>query len=219
MKIKKNDRTEKIEVIHNPSKKILGRERENLVDKLTEIARDGFGSDMGRDDVENHVLNVDMLYLMSVKGEMVGFSSYEFMAFKSKRVLYLSGVAVKIGFQKKGLFGRMNKKAIAKGGFELLVMRTQNPVIYGATEKMVKVLYPNREMMTPEDIKEVAVRIAIGKLKMQDFDRDTFVGRKTYGQSLYTTIPDYAPTKELFDRILKLDYRSGDSVMLVGVLA
>lgn len=209
---------EGINLVYNPNDKFKDVKRKNLVSKLTEIARDGFGSSIAYDDVENHVLHVDALYLIYGKNDLIGFSSYDFITFKGKNILYLSGIVVKRDFQKNGLFNIVNKSAISQGNFDFLTMRTQNPVIYGATNKIVETLYPHKSKDITSEIKEVGIYLAKEKLKMRQFDEENFIGRETYGQSLYDFIPEYSGAKEFFDNILKLNYKKGDSVILVGVL-
>jgi len=202
-----------------PSRVFQGREREKLLDQLVSIARDGFGTDMTREDVENHVFKVGELYLVQVDRALVGFAGYDHIRFKDKNILYLQGIVIRRDFQRHGLFHRVNTKAINYNGFDFLAMRTQNPVIYAATQKLVKELYPNGTP-APEVVAEIAKYIARDFLKMKDFDDQTFVGRSTYGVCLYDFIPQpvHGRANSFFNQSLRLNYAQGDSVLLVGAL-
>lgn len=206
-------------VFFNPSRIFLGDEREALVDELTEIARDGFGSQMTREDVENHVLKTEILYLVREKNNVVGFSSHNRLKINGRSVLYNNGIAIKRNAQRKGIYYEVNKEAMNLNKFDFVAMRTQNPVIYGATLKLVKQLYPDGYEI-PEEIKEIGKTIAKDYLKMLRFDENTFIGRGTYGCSLYNTVPRYKDESinKFFDETLGLDYSAGDSVLLVGKL-
>ena len=98
-----------------------------------------------------------------------------------------------------------------------MAMRTQNPVIYAATEKLVKTLYPNRNS-TPESIRKLASIIARDHLKMERFCEETMVGRATYGTCLYDKVQRHPRADNFFDNVLKVDYNAGDSVLLLGGL-
>ena len=120
-------------------------------------------------------------------------------------------------FQKRGVFTGLNQYMIAKEKPDFLVMRTQNPVIYAATRKIVNKLYPSLTKPS-EKITDLACFIAKDYLKMEDFDEGLFVGRKTYGCCLYGEVQRHPTANLLFDNFLQLNYHQGDSVILVGVV-
>lgn len=95
-------------------------------------------------------------------------------------------------------------------------MRTQNPVIYAGTKKLVDKLYPNEEGNIPERIKKIGKHIAKDYLKMKDFDENSFVSRENYGCSLYDKTPRHEISNKFCDEDLKLDYAKGDCVILIG---
>jgi len=209
--------SEKIEIIHNPKKRFFGTEKETLVDKLTEVARNGFGTEITRGDVESHVLSVAMLYIIHNGLELIGFSSYDTFSLECRHILYLHGIAIKEEFQKRGLFCRVNQHAILSKKFDFLAMRTQNPVVYAATQRIVHELYPN-SLAIPPGIKRLGKTIAKEYLHMEQFDEKTFVGRMTYGKCLYDKVPRHNRSNVFFDETLRLDYNAGDSVLLIGRL-
>ena len=204
-----------LETIYNPYKTFSGIERKTLLDQLTDIAREGFGTQITRDDVENHVFDVHSLYLIKDRGEIVGFSAYD--RINEKNILYLQGIVLRQDYQKGGLFTRVNQQALSLKDFDYLAMRTQNPVVYSATEKIVDALYPCSSTI-PYDVKEIATRIAKEYLGMKSFSSETFVSKATYSCSLYDIIPQHKCSSAFFDNILELDYQAGDSVLLLGGL-
>ena len=189
------------------------------IDELVDIAREGFGTEMTEQDVRNHVLNTDILYLVKdiESDKNVAFSSYDLVNFGNDKILYLNGIVVRRSLQKSGLFYDINKRVLSIDDFDYIVMRTQNPVIYGATKKLVKNIYPAQEDV-PKKIKDLASIIAMEHLHMKSFDPETFVGRGTYGVCLYDSIPHHKDTNAFFDKKLKLDYDKGDSVLIIGEL-
>ena len=113
----------------------------DIVDKLTDIARDGFGTGITRDDVINHVLKTDFLYIIGNKENPEGFSSYNRLNIKDSNILYLNGIVMKRDVQKRGTFYRINSLALDHHPYDYIAMRTQNPVIYAATQKITKEIF------------------------------------------------------------------------------
>lgn len=208
---------ETIEHISAPDKFFSGQERDTLVCRLAGIARNGFGTDITMEDVENHVMKVDALYLIRQDDAIIGFSSYDILHINEACILYLSGIVVERKFQKHGIFGRANRFALSSGNFDFLAMRTQNPVIYAATEKLVKKLYPNKAG-TPENIRQLAAMVARNHLKMEKFCEETMVGKATYGTCLYDKVQRHLRADDFFDNVINVDYNAGDSVLLLGEL-
>src|SRR3989338_1059509 len=127
-----------ISLMKSPNETIPPEERGGLVDRLHPITVEGFGTDMKRGDVENHVIGCDLLYLVSANGELVGFSSYSVMSNPLGNILYLNGIVVRRNFQGSGLFGKINNMALNSAAFDFFAMRTQNPLVYAGTRKLVK---------------------------------------------------------------------------------
>ena len=199
------------EKIINPLKNITDNK---TIDELLEITRDGFGTNMTREDVKNHVLNTEVLYLIKDK-ELIGFSSYDYPILAGEKSIYLNGIVVKRNSQKKGVFLDLNKQVIEENfDKKYLVMRTQNPVIYGATKKLVDKIYPSEDEI-PKHIINIGVE-ASKRLNMKDFNEQNFVGRNTYGTCLYDKIPKHSFSNDFFDNFLRINYEKGDSIIIVG---
>ncbi len=203
-----------VQKIINP-KKTVSKE---YVDRLTEITRNGFGSEITREDVEHHVLDVDELYLVKENDHLIGFASYDNLIYDKQDILYLSGMVIDPEHQGKGIFGRVNSKIIKQESPDLFAMRTQNPAIYSATAKLSSEIYPNNvtaSSSVPSDIQSIGNYIAKEFLSMDNFNQNNLVSRNTYGHSLYGSIPE-VKTKSFFDSKLTLDYDKGDSIILVA---
>lgn len=200
--------------------KCFDSDADNLVKSLAEVATDGFGKPRPEEDVRNHVLQVDRLYLAfdGAHDKLIAFSSYDYLDMHGCKTLYLCGTVVRKEYQNQGMFDLVNRMELANCPFgpDYFVGRTQNPVIYSAMSRLVKSAYPSA-VPIPEDVKKIGVAIAKEKLHMDDFDPETFVGRGTYGESLYDEVP-YCKARPFFDNTLKINYKRGDSVLVVGVV-
>lgn len=202
--------TLQLEHLIAPALSLDTEEQRALVRQLTGVARSAFGTSITEADVENHVLTADFLYTLRNGEGTVGFSAYNVRKHEDEKILYLSGIAVRRELHGSGFFKRANTLALAQEEPDYFAMRTQNPVIYGATKKLVKAIYPNGGPI-PENIKAVG-RMFAG----MEFDPKTFICRSTYGACLYDSVPAYNGAREFFDSELKLDYAAGDSIMIVG---
>ena len=145
-----------IEKILNPKEKVS----DLSLDELIAIARNGFGTEMTREDIVNHIINIDILYLLKYKNELVGFSSYDLHEFNGNKILYLSGIVLRRDMQKNGFFKDTNKIALSEIKPKYFTMKTQNPVIYGATKNLVSKIYPNGEII-PENINAKLYKLCI----------------------------------------------------------
>lgn len=186
--------------------------------EVADLTNKGFGIGTTVEDVKNHVFPVDRLYLAFEDSKLVAFASFDHHCFFDKKILYLSGIIVDPECQKQGVFTHINKTEIEASNPDYLVMRTQNPVVYGATKRhLTETLYPNGENATDEALliaAATAIHYNYPRLQLQDYF-DHLVVRGAYGTSFYDSIPFDRDGTSVFDN-LKLDYQKGDAVVLVG---
>jgi len=193
-----------------------------IVKELVAIARDGFGTFMTEEDVRNHVLNVDFLHLIYVENTLVGFGSYDVFGYLDKKILYINGIVVKKSIQKRGLAIISLNSAINTNNPDILVARTQNPVIYHLISKYAQEIYPNKDDK-PGPLYELCVSVgeyvAISRLDMKKYNKELFFEEGTYSTALNDEIPIIrdSNTIEVFKR-LNLNRERGDSIIIVAVV-
>lgn len=200
----------------------------DVMKSLVRSTRDGFGTNMSEDDVRIHVLGSDMLQLLRSDGEVVGFASYNIMGIPNAQgqnasALYLRGIVVEKMHQGEGLFNLALTSALDETTPEVLCMRTQNPLIYMATKRLVArkypdgVVYPSLTLPTNTYADRIGSEVA-RKLEMQRYNHDTFKGSKTYERELNDKVPRVdTETEALFDG-LGVDRLQGDSILIVSLL-
>lgn len=141
-----------------------------------------------------------------------GFCTYSIYKIKNKKILYYGGIMVYPDLQNNGYGGGMMKKAIEMEKPDYIALRTQNPQMYKATEKICSSIYPNGKRQT-EEAKEIGNFIA-NKLQMPNYDKEKMIEKETYGKCLYGTL---APPKKGTEKIFKeVNPYNGDSVVVVG---
>ncbi len=209
----------KIERIVSPNESIDSRRRASLLPSLLHVARTGFGCQVPEDDVMNHVfVKPHILYIIKDKDEIISFASFRELG-EQKQILYLDGIVVLPEYQKRGIFKEVNEGQIRSGKYAFMAGRTQNPAVYRAIQKLESVgnVYPNESCEIPSHIKEIGVDIAERDLGMKFFEPRTFVERKTYGDGgMYGFIPSSPVMSNFFDDTLKINYKEGDSVLIVA---
>ncbi len=195
---------------------------EPLLDLLTEAAREGFGTEIGREDVRSHTFGADKLFISyEPDGRLSGFSSVMDFEISGNKVLYYMGTVVRKKYQGNGLYRQFKEEALSGAFYDFIALRTQNPVIYGAISKLpcLNRIYPNPACETPLSIQDIASKLAFDKLKMDNFDSASLIGRKTYGASLTPEIPFYSKeVNGFFEDKLNLSFSEGDSIILIGEL-
>lgn|GEM_PF-5473816 len=196
-----------------------------MIDELTRVARDGFGSPITREDVEYHVMVADAIHLMeevcraeNKPDRIVGFSSYGRISAEGRDLLYLHGIALESALQGNGLFAKSLLAMAECQGLETIAMRTQSPVVYKAAKSLCSDFFPQNGVSMPSRIREIGREIGLVFLKMRHFDSSTFVDRGTYGKCLYGSIPFCKEYRPFFNDVMKIDYNAGDSVLVIGKL-
>jgi len=209
--------------IRRPSTNLTDPEQEALLKDLIGPTRTGFGTPVETDDIRNHVLNVDTIYVVGEPAnlEPVGFGSFSHLDLAGAPVLYWCGVVLAEEHQGKGLMGQVLDRAIEESDCEFIATRTQNPIIYAALHQRCVVLYPNgRRAQPPQPFAQIALALA-QRLKMEDFDPDTCTEHGTYGGCMTATIPHYEGRSQQAARSflqIGLNPERGDSAILVGRL-
>lgn len=209
-----------IRVIQKPQESLSEPKQQELVEKLIPVARSGFGTLVGANDIKNHVLRVNVVYVATYSKEPVGFGSFDHLFLAGKKVLYLNGVVFAAEHQRKGLMGKVIERAIAESDCEFIVTRTQNPVIYVCLSKKCRVLYPNSNTTPPEPFRSIAISMA-KRLKMKRLNPNTLIEIGTYGGYMTATKPCYqGKSKEVAELFIRtgLCPARGDAAILVGEL-
>lgn len=96
--------------------------------RIIDLTRSGFGTAMDEEDIRQHILPVDFLYVASWKGDLVGFASSQMKDGK----FYFSGVVVDKTHQNAGIatdFARARVEDALRLGYHGFWTRTQNPVV------------------------------------------------------------------------------------------
>lgn len=205
--------------IDRPSKRLSASERSDLVPKLVTVTRDGFGTPVTDEDIRNHVLGVDYLYLVlhPIEGP-IGFGSFDLLKIGSLRVLYCSGTVFAKRHQRRGLMGMVLDRAIADFEPDFAALRTQNPVVYVVFSRRCSCVYPNGFDEPPEPYRKLALEIVASR-GMALIDPKTFVNVGTYGSCMTAEIPQYkGRDQEKANAFAKIGLvpERGDSVLVVG---
>jgi len=219
------------DVINYPNKEMEEMEKEELVDELTNIARDAFGIDITKEDVKSHILPVSTMTLALDEEEIIGFSTSNYYNIRDYDIIYLVGTCVLRKYQGNGIFSNLlditlKEETFKHNGTEIFITRTQNPVLYSGVIKFLDEIYPSgyecKYCKSPNNTSNKKEYLQLGKIFAKEILNgelsDNFVMRKAYGVCMYDAIPRSKDqhVNSLFDKLL--NYEKGDAVLIVGKL-
>lgn len=205
-KINKNMYIEKIE---NPRNYFL--ENDNILNKTIEAVRNGFGTPMTKEDVFNHLVEPDDLYLIREMEDILGMTSYSTIG--DGKVLFVEGVSIDPICQGKGIFGKVTKQA--QNGHKYCALTTQSPRMYRALDKITDEISPNLSQLNTKRLMDIVK--SISKEKGFNINENNII-KGRYGNSLYCEEQNHPLITPLFNEGLNIDYSVGDSVLCVGKL-
>ncbi len=160
--------------------------------KLTEVAVHAFGSNMTMDEVAEHVLPVDALYIAEFEGVVCGFGSLNIFEDHS----YLAGTVIDPREQKKGVYSRLAQVRILDTlaeGVRRVDTRTQNPIIEYSIMRSLELLRAGKHI--------------------EGFDVERLHVPGVYGRMLTEERP-FSKDSELNEIYNQLSYESGDAFKL-----
>ena len=183
-----------------------------IFSELVEIVRDAFGTEMGEQDVYEHLTEPDKVFLLEGGSECVGMYSFNSINLGEHSMLFVEGMAVHPSFQGKEIFSSITSK-IWKGE-KFIGLKTQSPRMYRALEKFCQGdLCPAQELACVPQLFHVKEMLS----ESLGIEIDSFgVARNLYGKSLYASEQTHPITSNLFNDHLKINYDAGDSVICVG---
>ncbi len=203
-----------------------------LLKSLARSTRNGFGTDISDESVKEHVMGSNILQLLKVEGAPVGFASYDMIEVtpgngvgreRQLSVLYLRGIVVEKEHQGRGFFKEALSQAIGQNSPDVLSMRTQNPLIYMATKRLVGRMYPNGGVYPSvtlghnEHAHSLGLEIA-KRLGMRRYEDSEFREQRTYETALNDTVPRVDEETERLFSSLRINRNRGDSIVIVSLL-
>lgn len=188
--------------------------RKNRADFLNtvKVVRNAFGSEMKEDDIYNHLVEPEQVYLVRKERSIVGMCSYTSIKLDSESILFIDGIAINPCTQGKGLFKKITDKVI--NGHKYIGLKTQSPRMHQALSSYVDEIFPNFSMQKNSKLDKIISEL--GQKLNLNIDNDSVI-RGNYGQSLYQQEQKHNSSSKLFNQILNIDYQGGDSVLCVGL--
>lgn len=206
------------DLLPEETKKLLTTQSKTLV--ITSFGQKE--TDPGFEDDVIEFLRNGELYIIIRDKKLIGIKHAQALTYDNHSILYLGGAAFSPEAQGNGLNSRLTSHLISSYSADLLTARTQNPNIYKMFERMCNVVWPQPENPTPPHIQEVGL-FMIQSLNRtpESFNAVTLVDRKTYGTTLYDTIPHPQSSSwrinEFFNT--QLDFAQGDSMIIIGEIS
>jgi hypothetical protein len=180
---------------------------------LLDVARSGFGTEMKRDDVLEH-LSSDIMIICVHEKAIIGFATI--ILFDD--VLYLHGMAVHIAHQGCGIGKSMLRKVLKTvGKVRYFTLTTQSSYVYSWASSFCKVIFPNNSSLPEENviskINKIAAKLSITLSPCQD---GNFLIKKYYTRCLYQRLPGIEESAVFKNNLRVRHWRSRDALLLFG---
>jgi len=175
-------------------------------------------------DIYEHLFGEDFLYITfsndiewrGYHGESkaIAFLGFRDILIENKNMLYISGICVDPSYQGYGLGTYLMKEAHKRGSYQAMSLRTQNPVMKQAFDKLVGGFsYPNGSKI-PEDIQKIGQFLAqtFGAKKYQE---EKMFCKNAYGSSLYGIAINSKNDQRYNQKFDELNRDAGDAMFCV----
>ena len=144
----------------------------------------------------------------------IAFLGYRDMKVGNDNMLYISGICVDPSYQGKGIGSALMCEAYKRGTYQITSLRTQNPVMKQAFDKIIGgSSYPNG-VKVPQDIKEIGSLLA-DTFGVKDYDANSLCCHNTYGSSLYGIEIDSYNDDNLNTKFNSIDRDEGDALFCI----
>ena len=168
----------------------------NTLEQLIRVAQNSFGSSMSRNEVINHLIPNDVIFIAYKNDLAIGFAGN---IYKNDN-LYLSGAVLETIEQNKGLYKLLTTLRIEHGlekNITSITTATQNPRVEKGIINVLNEFYSNN------------------KINRYEVKRELLNSR--YGRML-TEIRPYSLDQELNLIYSKLNYEKGDAFLITFTL-
>ncbi|RKY63594.1 MAG: hypothetical protein DRQ08_09335 [Candidatus Latescibacterota bacterium] len=223
----------RIEVIEEPNRKLKSI-RSKVISDIKNLTKKVWGDP--RDLAAQWFSLADVLLIARKEGNMKGFATGKYL---KDNVVLLLGTVIIPDARNKGLATFMNtfilrlawKRILKKAKWKVwkwlqplyLVFRTENPSLYEAISKKIRVV-PSIKGLSPSHYEvKIATEVATMLSPNCEFDRDTFVIKKACSAYPELSYPQekipWARDKrinEFCERYLRLTEREGNIFVIVG---
>lgn len=194
-----------------------------MVEEAAKVANRGFlrtkKDKMSKKEVREHMQG-DTLYLVKQEDEIKGFASFKNLG----DLLYLEGIVIDPCMQGRNCFYTIVEKEFEKNNAKYFSLRTQNPVMFSAANRLVDKGYLKKVYF---DLNNCSEKSKNKLLEIQDYLKMKcigFVNKGTYKKSLYGS-GEYEYNHHTINEIINdmfeeehFDSQKGDSVMFLSKL-
>lgn len=192
----------------------------SLVKEFYDVALDSFGKLLPYDAIDSRTRVSDLLFVLrDENGRTIGYAVNEKILLDGSDVNYFSSGFVRREIGKKGCYSLLNKVRIAILPTDVVMTRTQNPVVYRKFAEVARgfgyKVYPNGTAEMPMKVMQIAKEFSPNVSEELIVPEVYNFGEG--GRSLMDDTPE--PESELERRIwqnLRVD--KGDAVIIAGIM-
>jgi len=175
------------------------------------VSIDGLGRDIGLEAIVQRSRDTDLwIHILDENGKLIGFSINEVCDFQDKLINFFRVTIFSKSLQKHGIYALMNELKLAIISADILLVRTQNPIVYKyftqmCEQKRLKVS-PKANYIDPASL-DIARQILP---QVDEFSVERGVLKREALKGTPKPPEEYVP---IWDR---MDIYNGDVVVIIG---
>lgn len=199
---------------------LLEEQKKELLRSCIPLIERAFGQRYGDDLSEKEVirfLSGGYIYCITdIENRVIGIEILRLLTVNDASVLFTSGAVIDPAHQGRHVHSNFRKLIIEQCQPDFLVGRTQSPLVYLVYTKGEGPVYPQHQVPVPNHIKSIAKSIA-EQLGFSNFDPETLIQHGAYGESLYSkdTYPKIPPDSDIAQMFSALSIAHGDAFLVI----
>ncbi len=183
-----------------------------ILPNLYDVALDAFGKWLPAEAIESRTAEASLVLVLYQKGRIIGYAVNDLLSLAGKEVNYFASGFLRREMQGKGLYSEMNRLRAELLPANVMMTRTQNPLVYAQFRKLCdekRYQLEPQERIVPEDT------LAIARAYSPEVEESLIVRGVYWNRSLMDDTP--MPKGEMERRIWSnLTVEKGDALIIIG---
>ncbi|PIN75684.1 hypothetical protein COV18_02445 [Candidatus Woesearchaeota archaeon CG10_big_fil_rev_8_21_14_0_10_37_12] len=186
---------------------------ETVISALNEITAGVFGKPVPYQETVDRFREAELIFLVRDPrtNKIAGYSFNDRVEVEGKTANYFGSGFIHPESQGGGWYHTLNDRRIAAMPANVLITRTQNPIVYAGMAALAK--RQGYKLSPTPDGELTSSGLAIARAKFPECD-DSMVCRGVYGRELMARTPE--PKKPLASLFERIDISRGDGFVLVA---
>ncbi len=183
-----------------------------ILPELYRVALDAFGKWLPAEAIESRTAEASLVMVLYQEERILGYAVNDLLTLAGKEVNYFASGFLRREMQGNGLYSEMNRLRVDLLPSDIIMTRTQNPIVYAQFRKLCE---EKRYKFEPQGEVVREETLAIAQAYSPEVERSMIVRGVYWKRSLMDDTP--TPRGDLEKRIWSnLNVKNGDAVIIVG---